>query len=250
VIVGWLTDSAGDALTVGVTLIGGAIALFGAIAISRAQEARLKLLIFDSLRRSIRRTLLAPVELELDKAVKRGALPTVSLTSPVQVVHLSEALAYAASDPSFEHLYTTLMEVDKVIRHLNTLGTFGPLIRVSSWGVGNSNPAAVEDASGKLNAEEWRQWRLSVNMLADRDRFTKYMYDLLKQAESELEAVLNGMGMREFQEPDPPRPLKAPDLGQDLEDLINAFARPYSPEDSKQVGIILRRLTSGGPKST
>lgn len=90
--------------------------------------------VFDSLRRSILRQLQDPYYPSfLEDIVRTGVVSRINVQAPISIPHLNESIDIAAKAPKLEELYTTLLEVKKLIDHLNFLHQVNPQIAVSPW---------------------------------------------------------------------------------------------------------------------
>lgn len=228
-------------ITVSMTLIGGALAIIGTVALNRIQNRNAQKLYFGSLLRSIRRSLMLPPVAKLFEFATSKQLPSISLLTPIQIVHLSECLALAAADPTREKLYTGLMEVDKAVRHLTLLRSITPLLQTSAWGIHDVDVVAMEDGKqDRIDAPVWRYYRNAIQGAYYDDQMIEHLTrDLLPEAERLLKEALRQLGVTEFPEPDRPYPSSLPRLDPKLERIVAIASQPYSEEALRQMFLAL-----------
>ena len=71
----------------------------------------------------------------LETIADRGIVARLNLQAPMVLPHLSEAIDVAAKTPWLGKLYVILIEVRKLIDHLNFLHHVNPQIAVSPWAI-------------------------------------------------------------------------------------------------------------------
>ena len=216
--IGVVLKSLGTFMTIDATFLGGSLAIFGSIWQSQWSQRKSDLAILDTLRRTIQRQLQVPYFPKFLETIKSSeTLPLVQLHTPIELPHLSEAVSIAAQTIEYDTLYTDLIEVTKLVNHINFIHSLTPLLSVSEWGLAgldvvNAEFSQIAFQDPKQSLPLLRQYKLWVQREVDEAKHYLLLDEYLKHAECDLTRILDN---REVS-PTPSGPL-----------VIEKFENPY-----------------------
>lgn len=214
--IGVVLKNLGTFMTIDATFLGGSLAIFGSIWQSQWSQRKSDLAILDSLRRTIQRQLQVPYFPKFLETIKSSeTLPLVQLHTPIEFPHLSDALSIAAQTIEYNTLYTDLIEVTKLVNHINFIHSLTPLLAVSEWGLAGLDAVNVEfsqlaSQDPQQSRALVRQYRIWVQREIDEAKYYLLLDEYLKCSESELTTILDDrqtspttlpFGIEEFKNP-------------------------------------------------
>lgn len=197
--IGAVTASFTNALVLEGFFVSGTVVLWDSLWQTRHARRQNEAAILDSVRRSLLRQLQTPYCPEFLDKIIRGGLPRLDIRTPIVIAHLNEAIELAAKNFDREHLYTLLLEVRKLIDHLNFLGQVYPQIFTSPWATAGLDVVSLELAINRtsgLTADQqtavYRYQMILVERFSNEAQFHLLLDDFLRQSIIELAAVLAG----------------------------------------------------------
>jgi hypothetical protein len=252
IILGFCTHNLTNFLVLEGIFITGGLALWASLWQTQYLAQQNEQEIFDSLRRSILRQLQVPYYPEfLDKLLGSG-ISRLDLKAPISIAHLVDSIDIAAKNPQYEKLYTVLLEVRKLIDHLNFLQMINPQIAVSPWAMTGLNIVRLEMGFTEGLDEEqqlalYRYYKILVDRSVDEAKYKLSLDEFLNRAEKELTGILETYQTK-LESPPELTTESTPNAFQKLQNTLHA--RPTNmAQDIDNLKAEARRLRDSWSKS-